>query len=292
MARLELKQKQTEAGIKYLGDALNQDPAFLPALQLLTGLYMEQGKPAKATEVVNKSLAAAPDNPMLLQVLGEILLVQKKPKEAAQALEKSFTINPRQLGALRLLVIAYQQNPDQDQVAKDLEAKVNDPKAPKFYNLAQAMYYEGLKNYDQAVAVYNRMIEQNLFTTLAKNNLAYLLANQNPTPEKIDRALKLVTEALDEVPDDANILDTKGWILCQQNDYRQAITYLRQAVQSSPNSPTIQYHLGLCEAKLGEVAKAKETLEKLLETKTKFSDRAAAETLLLQLRSEKETKTQ
>ncbi len=42
LARLELKQKQTEAGIKYLGDALNQDPTFLPALQLLIGLYMEQ----------------------------------------------------------------------------------------------------------------------------------------------------------------------------------------------------------------------------------------------------------
>ncbi len=99
---------------------------------------------------MNKSLARAPDNPVLLQMLGEILLVQKKSQEAAQALEKSFTINPRQLGALRLMVIAYQQNPDKDKVAKDLEAKINDPKAPKFYNLAQAMYYEGLKEYDKA----------------------------------------------------------------------------------------------------------------------------------------------
>ncbi len=60
LARLELKQKQTEAGIKYLGEALNQDPVFIPALQLLTGLYLEQNKPAKAAEVVNKSLARCP----------------------------------------------------------------------------------------------------------------------------------------------------------------------------------------------------------------------------------------
>ncbi len=139
--------------------------------------------------------------------------------------------------------------------------------------------------------VYNRMIEQNIFSTLAKNNFAYLLANQNPNPEKMERALKLVSEALDEVPDDANILDTKGWILCQQKDYRQAVTYLQQAAEVSPNNPVLQYHLGFCQAQLGEVAKAKETLEKLLETKANFPDRAAAETLLLQLRSEKETKT-
>ncbi len=118
--------------------------------------------------------------------------------------------------------MAYQQNPDKDQVAKDLETKINDPKEPKFYNLAQAMYYERLKDYNKATEVYNRMIENNLFTTLAKNNLAYLLATQTPSPENFDRALKLVSEALDEAPEDANILDTKGWILCQKGDYRQA----------------------------------------------------------------------
>jgi cellulose synthase operon protein C len=268
---------------------LDQNPAYIPALQLLTGIYLEQNKPAKAAEVVAKSLAQAPDNPMLLQMQGEIFLVQKKSPEAAQALEKAFTINPRQIGALRLLILAYQQNPDKDQVAKELEAKVNDPKAPRFYSLAQAMYYERLKEYDKAIEVYNRMIEQKLFTTLAENNLAYLLATHDPTPEKFQRALKLVSEALDESPDDANILDTKGWILCQQGDYRQAVSYLEQAAAASQNNPTVHYHLGFCQAKLGEVAKAKETLEKLLETKAKFSDRAAAETLLLQLRSEKET---
>jgi len=83
-------------------------------------------------------------------------------------------------------------------------------------------------------------------------------------------------------------LDTKCWILCQQGYYKQVITYLEQAVEGAPNNPPLQYHLAFCQAKLGEVAKAKEALEKLLETKAKFQDRAAAETLLLQLRTEKE----
>ncbi len=163
LARLELKQKQTEPAIKYLNEALNQNPAFIPALQLLTGIYLEQNKPVKAAEAVNKSLARVPNNATLLQMLGEISLVQKKPQEAAQALEKAFTLNPRQLGALRLLILAYQQNPDPDKVAKELEAKANDPKAPKFYSLAQAMYYERIKDYNKASEVYNQMIERNIF---------------------------------------------------------------------------------------------------------------------------------
>ena len=288
LARMELKQKQTEPAIKYLVEALNQNPEFIPALQLLIGMYLEQNKPVKAAEAVNKSLARAPNNSVLLQMLGEISLVQKKPQEAAQALEKAFTLNPRQLGALRLLILAYQQNPDTDKVAKELGAKANDPKAPKFYILAQAMYYERLKDYNKAIEVYNQMIERNILTTLAKNNLAYLLATQMPSKENSQRALKLVSEALDEAPDDANILDTKGWILCQQEEYRQAITYLEQAVEQGPENLALKYHLAFCQAKLGEVEKAKETLEKLLENKVNFTDRAAAETLLLQLRSEKD----
>jgi Tfp pilus assembly protein PilF len=146
-----------------------------------------------------------------------------------------------------------------------------------------------LKDYNKATEVYNRMIEKDIFTTLARNNLAYLLATQTPSPENFDRALKLASDALDEAPEDANILDTKGWILCQKGDYRQAVTYLEQAMESSPQNPPLQYHLAYCQAKVGEVAKAKENLEKLLENKAKFPDRAAAETLLLQLRNEKET---
>ncbi len=288
LARLELRQKRVDAAIPHLTAALAQNPGFIPALQALTGIYLEKNQTQKAVEAVQKSLAAAPDNPILLQMMGELSLVQKKPQDAIQYLEKAFALNPRQLGALRLLVIAYQQSPDQEQVALDLANKANDPKAPRFYSLAEAMYYERLKDYPKAMEVYNRMIERNIFATLAKNNLAYLLANQLPSPENNQRALQLVTEALDEAPEDPNILDTKGWILFQQGDYPQAVTYLEQATEFAPENPTIKYHLAAAQAKAGDVAKAIEILEKLLETKVKFPDQAAAETLLLQLRTEKD----
>lgn len=287
LARLDLKQKQTEGAIKQLTEALNKNPAFIPAMQMLTGIYLEQNKPAKAAEAINKSLAQAPDNPILLQMLGEISLVQKKSQEAAQALEKAFTINPQQLRALQLLVLAYRQNPDTDKVLQELAAKADDPKSPRFYLIAQAMFYEALKDYAKAAEVYDKMIERNLNVNLAKNNLAYLLATQMPSPENFQKALKMVSEALDEAPEDANILDTKGWILCQMGDYRQAVTYLEQSAEFAPNNPTVQYHLAYCQAKLGDGDKAREILEKLLESKAKFPDRAAAETLLLQLRTEK-----
>lgn len=287
MARLELRQNKPEAALPWLNDALAQNPIFLPALQILTGYYLEKNQPQKAEEIVQKSLAGAPDNPILLQMLGELALLQRKPQEAAKYLEKAFALNPRQLGALRLLVLAYEQSPDQDKVAEELAKKASDPKAPRFYALAEAMYYERLKDYTKAMEAYNRMIERNLFATLAKNNLAYLLVNHLASPENNQKALQLVTEALDEAPEDPNILDTKGWILYQLGDYQQALTFLQQAVDFGPENPAIKYHLAATLAKLGESAQATDILEKLLETKVKFADRVAAETLLLQLRAAK-----
>ena len=59
-------------------------------------------------------------------------------------------------------------------------------------------------------------------------------------------------------------------------------------MENAPENPALKYHLGFCQAKLGDVEKAKGTLEKLLEAKGKFPEQAAAETLLLELRSGKE----
>lgn len=286
MARLEMFQKKPAEAIKYLQEALQKNPNFIEAAQFLTGIYQENNQLPKALETVDKLLARSPQNPLLYQLKGELLLLQKKPEAAAAALEAALTRNPRQLGALRLLVLAYAQNPDLEKVKQELAAKTADPKAPLFYTMAEAMFYERLKDYQRAREVYEQMIKRGVFVGLAKNNLAYLYAEHLATPENLQQALALVNEILDEAPEDPNILDTKGWILCKMGDYRQAQSYLTQAAETAPNNPTLKYHLAFCEAKLGEIDKAKNDLEKMLELKINFPERAAAETLLLELRQQ------
>lgn len=284
LARLELRQKNRDGAIKYLQEALQANPNFLDGIRLLAAIYQEANQLPKVIELIQKLQARSPDNPFLYQMLGELYLLQRKPAEAAAALEQAIARDPRMLGALRLLVLAYSQNPDLEQVKQQLAAKANNPQAPRFYILAEAMLYERLKEYQRAEEVYQQMIQRGLFVTLAKNNLAYLLAEHLPTPENLAKALHYIEEALEEAPEDPNLLDTKGWILCKQGDFRQAQTYLTQAAETAGTNPTIRYHLAFCEAKLGEREKARADLEKLLELKVNFPERAAAETLLLELR--------
>ena len=276
--------KKPEEAIQYLNQALAADPNFVPALQVLVAVYREQNKPDLALAAVKKALARSPKNPQLQQMLGEVLLAQKQPKAAAAALEEAINLNPRQVAALRLLTLAYLQEADPAQVMRQLEQKVADPKVSPVYFLALASLYERQQRFDQAIGLYNNLLERNLFPTMARNNLAYLLAERQPTPENLARAQKLSAEALEDNPEEPSFLDTQGWILCQQGNFARGKPFLEKAVAHSPEHPALLYHLGWCQAKLGETPAAREALQKALAAKGEFADRQAAEKLLQSLK--------
>jgi tetratricopeptide (TPR) repeat protein len=280
LGMLSRKQKQPEQSIKFFDAALSQDPNFIPALQQLVDIYHEQKRPEKGLEAVKQALTRSPKNPFLQQMVGEVLLIQKQPQAAAEAFEQSLLLNPRQLGALRLLIVAYQSQPDPEKVYSYLQERSQNSANPPFYTLALAMLYEKQKKFDQAVAIYENMIAKKIFPDLARNNLAYGLAEHNPTPENLERAAQLITEALEEAPEDANLIDTLGWIKCKKGELVLAKEYLTQAASKAPNNPAILFHLGWCQAQLGEKEEARQSLEKALSGKAAFPDRDAAQKLL------------
>ena len=99
----------------------------------------------------------------------------------------------------------------------------------------------------------------------AKNNLAYLMAEEG---EDLDRALKLAQEAKAAMPDMPNAADTLGWVLYKRGVASAAIGYLREAVQmSDPDDPSrgeINSHLAQAYEATGDTAKAIVALEDAL----------------------------
>jgi len=280
LARLALQTKKTAEALKYAGKALEETPDFLPALKLEADIYQDQKQPEKAVAAVRRTLARSPQNPHLHQLLGELLLVQKQPQAAIAPLEAALNLNPRQVPALQLLAMAYQQMPDADQALKQLEAKAGDPKSSPIFSLVLATVYEQQQKVDQAINLYNSLLAQKLFPSLARNNLAYLMAEHRPTADNLARAQKLSAETLEDNPEEPGFLDTMGWVLCKQEKYAQGKTYLEKASEHAPGQPAVLYHLGWCEAKLGDTAGARAALQKALDSKIKFTERDAAQKLL------------
>jgi tetratricopeptide (TPR) repeat protein len=283
MALLSRKNKQSEAAAQYLKTALKENPNNPFALRLLLSLYMEKNQSAKIIETARAAVAKTPQNAEMHQILGEVLLARDQPEAAAAAFEEALTLKPNDNRGLGLLIRAYNGLPDQAKIMEKLKQKAEDPQAPFFYALALAQLYERQRQGDQAIALYNRLLERQLAPVVVKNNLAYLLAEYQPTPENLARAQKIASEVLDDNPEDPRLLDTVGWIYCRQKNYAEAKKYLEKAVDKAPKHPVLQYHLGFCLAQLGDTAAARSALEKALAAEGRFPEREEAEKLLKNL---------
>ena len=170
--------------------------------------------------------------------------------------------------------------PDKTKMREKLEQKAQDPQAPIFYALALAQIYEQQQEGDKAIALYKTLLARPMAPVVVKNNLAYLMAQYQPTPENLAQAQKLVGEILPDNPEDPRLLDTTGWIYCRQGNYAEARKYLERAVAKAPNHPVLQYHLGFCAAKLGDNDLARTAMEKSLAFKGNFPEREDAQKIL------------
>ena len=106
--------------------------------------------------------------------------------------------------------------------------------------------------YDQAMAAekVNRIdvLESNLRQLIkiqpnnahAYNALGYTLADRN---ERLSEARSLIGTALELAPDDPFIMDSMGWVLYRQGQYKEGIDYLQRAFSLRPD-PEIAAHLG------------------------------------------------
>jgi len=89
----------------------------------------------------------------------------------------------------------------------------------------------------------------------AYNALGYSLAERNL---HLDEAQRLIDKALALSPDDAFILDSKGWVLYRRGDSNGALGYLQKAYSQRPD-PEIAAHLGEVLWMLGRHDEAEKT---------------------------------
>jgi tetratricopeptide (TPR) repeat protein len=85
-----------------------------------------------------------------------------------------------------------------------------------------------------------RLIELKPEEATAYNALGYSLADRNL---RLPEAAALIDKALSLAPDDAFILDSKGWVLFRQGRLDEALALLKKAYASRPD-PEIAAHTG------------------------------------------------
>ena len=112
-------------------------------------------------------------------------------------------------------------------------------------------------------------------------NLAYILAEAN---RDLNDALKFARVAKEQLPEDANIMDTLGWVYYRRGLYDSAIAEFKSSLAKTPGNAAVIYHLGMAYAKKGDKEKALVELERAIALNLLPSDAHEAKKALEGLR--------
>jgi len=155
--------------------------------------------------------------------------------------------------AIKLLRSEWQRNYD-DIIAKKLYLILQDSapsRNPQFLNewlqqlpksihanLHKALLLQELGENKQALVHYETILQYQPNQVTSLNNAAWLYF-QFADP----RAIKLAKKAYNLAPNNANVLDTYGWILFNSGDVNKAREILITANKLAPNDSNISAHL-------------------------------------------------
>jgi tetratricopeptide (TPR) repeat protein len=91
--------------------------------------------------------------------------------------------------------------------------------------------------------LYETVLDEEPGVVLAANNFAALVADHDPQPERLRRALEAIRGF--ESSNNPLFLDTLGWVHYRMAQYDQALAYLERAARDASDIPQIRYHLGM-----------------------------------------------
>jgi Flp pilus assembly protein TadD len=151
-------------------------------------------------------------------------------------------------------------------------------------NLVLASLYNRKGETQKARTIYEEMVKKHPESAAAMNNLAFHLAEHEPTPGNLARAEKIMAPILEKHRSMANLVDTAAWIQYRKGDMEKAKNMLLDLGPKVREAPVLAYHLGMIFKELGDLEKAKDFLELAAKSGEPFEGRENAEKALLELR--------
>ncbi|ACS80484.1 tetratricopeptide repeat protein [Maridesulfovibrio salexigens] len=259
--------------------ALKVAPDSLAAIQGKVDIFILQHKYTAATNFCERLLQKFPDNARIYELLGKVHAAWGNFEDAETNYSRAVTLAPEWMLPYMRIGDLYVSNKKLKQgIAKFKEEikKNGESPGPQFL---LGLLYEQNGEYEKSREVYSKLLEQHPGFQLAANNLAYLLATRfSDNGEYMDQALRLARVAASSQSPEA--LDTLGYVLYLNGEYKQALHVFNSALQLLPDFSAAQYHKALVYSREGKNDEAKKILNSLLKSKEDFPERKDALNLL------------
>jgi tetratricopeptide (TPR) repeat protein len=241
--------------------ALELSPGFLEALGGLTYLDLVAKAPARAIARLEPEIAKKPTSAQLLALLARAHSAAGDEAKAEQALRRAVSVDPRFTPGYTMLAQLYMQQRRTDEARAEFEGIAKrDPSALGARTMVGWLLETQGKRED-AKKWYEATVAGTDSAPVAANNLAFIYAEQGTN---LDVALQLATTAKQNLPNDPSVDDTLGWIYYKKDMPALAVKPLQESLRKRPDNAETLFHLGLTYAKLGDKARARDTLERAL----------------------------
>ncbi|MBU1307628.1 MAG: tetratricopeptide repeat protein [Alphaproteobacteria bacterium] len=137
---------------------------------------------------------------------------------------------------------------------KALELTGGDKPADWRFYYVRGISYERAKQWPKAEADFLKALELNPDQPAVLNYLGYSWIDKDLN---LDRALKMITTAVEAQPQDGYVVDSLGWAYYKLGRIEEAVSTLERAVLLRPNDPELNDHLGDAYWKVGRRLEAK-----------------------------------
>ncbi|MEM7469067.1 MAG: tetratricopeptide repeat protein, partial [Pseudomonadota bacterium] len=265
-----------------LVDALTQVIALAPqsikAHRLLVASYVRQELHEEA-RMVAKSLGEHEGlSSAALELGGDISYAKNELEQALSEYEEAFAIEPSTSVVLKLDQVERRLGKPSNRLAEWYE-KNPDDRTLKF-QLAANTHAKG--KIEDARKTFEDLLAENPDNPVVLNNLAWIYHELGD-----ERSLSYAERANKLSPGNAEIIDTYGWILLGNGKIERAIRLISEAVNKAPDNPDIRFHYAKALVEVGQENQAVEELSRILgEGKKQFASMTEAEALLQSLQDE------
>jgi len=212
-----------------------------------------------ARQTIQRQFQKTPDAAAAHFFEAKILAAEEKWDLAEVELQKTLQLDPNFAGAYDLLVQTYLATNKLPQALSELQSQLAKNPNDASALMILALLYERTSDFAKARDAYERLLSINPNLVTALNNLACLYADRL---RDLDKAYDLARKARELQGNDPAIADTFGWILSKRSDYQQALPILRESAAKLPDSPEVQFHLGMTAYMMGQTDLARVALQK------------------------------
>jgi tetratricopeptide (TPR) repeat protein len=244
-------------------EALND---FLKGRELFENLQVQESR-----QYFENALEKDPDFAMARFYYA---VCQASPKELFQEMRKAVAQVDKVSEGEKLWILSFQAGIDglllkQRDLNKQLCRAY--PEDERAYAIL-GNYYYGLQLYQEAIEVYNKVIELNPDYAQAYNQLGYSYRFL----EQYDKAEEALNKYIELIPNDPNPYDSFAELKMKIGEFKSSIEYYQKALELNPNF--VPSHIGIATNYnfLGEYEKARHQLQTLLQLSRHDGERRQA----------------